>query len=55
MPVTAAGCLIDPPVSVPVAPITNRAATLADDPPDDPPGTSGVFEPFRRHGLITGL
>ncbi len=54
MPVNAAGCRIDPPVSVPVAPGHNRAATADDDPPDDPPGASGALPPsLRRHGEIT--
>src|SRR5262249_42086468 len=43
-----------PPVSVPVAPRQSRAATAAADPPDEPPGVSGVFEPRRRHGECTG-
>src|SRR5262249_39668429 len=30
------------------------AATAAADPPDDPPGTSGVLAPRRRHGDWTG-
>src|SRR5258707_58753 len=52
MPVNAAGCRIEPPVSVPVAPSARCAATAAADPPDEPPGTSGVFEPFRRRGEV---
>ena len=43
-----AGWRMEPPVSVPVATGVSRAATAAALPPDDPPGTSGVFEPFRR-------
>ena len=54
MPANAAGWRIEPPVSVPVAPSARCAATADAEPPDDPPGTSGVFEPLRRHGLITG-
>ena len=54
VPVTAAGWRIEPPVSVAVAPMQSRAATAADEPPDDPPGTSLAPEPFRRHGLTTG-
>ena len=50
MPVNAAGWRIEPPVSVPVAPSARCAATAAAEPPDEPPGTSGVFEPLRRHG-----
>jgi hypothetical protein len=54
MPVKAAGCRIEPPVSVPVAPRHRFAATAAADPPEEPPVTSGVLEPFRRQGEITG-
>ena len=54
MPVNAAGWRIEPPVSVPVAPRQRPAATAAAEPPEEPPGTSGVFAPFRRHGEITG-
>ena len=36
---SAAGWRIDPPVSVPRASGTSRAATAAADPPDEPPGT----------------
>src|SRR5450631_3765735 len=54
VPVKAAGWRIEPPVSVPVAPRHNCAATAAAEPPLDPPGTSGVFAPLRRHGEITG-
>ena len=54
MPVNAAGWRIEPPVSVPVAPSARRAATAAAEPPDEPPGTSGVFAPLRRHGDSTG-
>ncbi len=34
-----AGCLIEPPVSVPIVAGVNLAASAAEDPPDDPPGT----------------
>ena len=54
MPVKAAGWRIEPPVSVPVAPRQSPAATAAAEPPEEPPGTSGVFAPFLRHGEITG-
>ena len=54
MPVKAAGWRIEPPVSVPVAPRQSLAATAEAEPPDEPPGTSGVFAPLRRHGEITG-
>ncbi len=54
MPVKAAGWRIEPPVSVPVAPGAMRAATAADEPPDEPPGASGALPPSaRRHGEIT--
>ena len=53
MPVNAAGWRIEPPVSVPVAPSARCAATAAAEPPDEPPGTSGVFAPLRRHGEVT--
>ena len=42
MPVKDAGCLIEPPVSVPVAPKHKSAATAAADPPEDPPGAKGL-------------
>ena len=54
VPVKAAGWRIEPPVSVPVAPRHSCAATAAAEPPDEPPGVSGVFEPLRRHGETTG-
>jgi hypothetical protein len=54
MPVKAAGWRIEPPVSVPVAPGQSRAATAAEDPPDDPPGASGALPPsLRRQGETT--
>src|SRR5882672_11267342 len=52
--VKAAGWRIEPPVSVAVAPMQSSAATADADPPDEPPGTSVVLEPSRRHGLTTG-
>src|SRR4051812_18767602 len=52
--VNAAGCRIEPPVSVAVAPIHNCAATADAEPPDEPPGTRCASEPSRRHGLTTG-
>src|SRR6266404_5704706 len=52
--VKAAGWRIEPPVSVAVAPMQSSAATADADPPDEPPGTSAVLEPSRRHGLTTG-
>ena len=48
MPVKLAGWRIEPPVSVPVAPGSRRAATAAADPPDEPPGTR-----VASHGLRT--
>src|SRR6202035_1631442 len=51
--VNAAGCRIDPPVSVAVAPMHSKAATAEAEPPDEPPGTSVVLAPS-RHGLTTG-
>src|SRR6266571_8836408 len=46
MPQTDPGCRIDPPVSVPMASGASNAATAADEPPDEPPGTR-----LRSHGL----
>src|ERR1700704_1169182 len=54
MPVKAGACGIEPPVSVPVAPRHSPAATAEAEPPEDPPGTSGVLAPLRRQGEITG-
>src|SRR5207253_5276748 len=48
-PTRAAGWRIDPPVSVPSAPGTKRAATAAADPPEEPPGVRS-----RSHGLRVG-
>src|SRR4030088_1504997 len=48
-PQNAAGCRIDPPVSVPSDATQNPAATDAADPPDDPPGTRS-----RARGFSTG-
>jgi hypothetical protein len=45
-PQSAAGCRIDPPVSVPSASGANPAATAAADPPEEPPGTRSA-----SHGL----
>src|SRR5215472_6897991 len=49
MPHTAAGWRIEPPVSVPSASGASKAATAAEDPPEDPPGTFARF-----HGLWLG-
>ena len=46
VPVSAAGWRMEPPVSVAVAPRQRLAATAAAEPPDEPPGVSGVD--FRR-------
>src|SRR5512134_2834267 len=58
VPVSAAGWRIEPPVSVAVAARQRSAATAADEPPEEPPGTSlsSVRWPFliRRHGDTTG-
>ena len=43
-----AGCLIDPPVSVPIVAGVKLAANALEDPPDEPPGTK-----FFSIGLIT--
>src|SRR6187401_805764 len=45
---------MEPPVSVPVAARQRSAATAADDPPDEPPGTRFVLEFLARQGLNTG-
>ena len=44
-----AGCLMEPPVSVPVLATHNEAARLAADPPEEPPGTLVLSQ-----GLLTG-
>src|SRR5258708_12027072 len=49
MPQTAAGWRIDPPVSVPMPRGASNAATAAEEPPDDPPGTR-----LRSQGLRDG-
>ena len=48
-PQKLAGCLIEPPVSVPVEPKHKSAATAAAEPPDEPPGAKGVS--FLESGL----
>jgi hypothetical protein len=50
MPHTAAGCRIDPPVSVPMAPIASPAATAAPDPLLELPGARSVFHGLRAAG-----
>src|SRR5262249_22334994 len=54
VPVNAAGCRIEPPVSVAVAPRQRSAATAAAEPPDEPPGVSFASELPRRQGDTTG-
>src|ERR1700687_2485073 len=54
VPVNAAGCRMEPPVSVPVAPRHNCAATAAAAPPLEPPRTSLVLARVRPHGEVTG-
>jgi len=49
IPHTAAGCLIEPPVSVPMPSGASNAVTAADEPPEEPPGTR-----LRSHGLRDG-
>src|SRR5690349_24853286 len=49
VPVTAPGCRIEPPVSVPIASGASNAATAAADPPPEPPGIRS-----RSHGLWVG-
>src|SRR5260370_34152340 len=49
MPHRAAGCRIEPAVSVPTAIGAWYAATAAAEPPDEPPGTRSV-----SHGLCDG-
>src|SRR5919198_4959716 len=49
VPVSAAGCLIEPPVSEPSAHGARPAATAAAEPPEEPPGTR-----VGSHGLRVG-
>ena len=46
IPQRAAGCLIDPPVSVPVEMLVIPAATQAAEPPELPPGTNDFCQGF---------
>ena len=48
VPVKDAGCLMEPPVSVPIVVGVNYAAKADADPPEEPPGTK-----FLSIGLIT--
>ena len=43
-PQNAAGCRMEPPVSVPSESETSRAATDAAEPPEEPPVTRWVFQ-----------
>src|SRR5208282_1783220 len=52
VPVKAAGWRIEPPVSVAVAPRQSSAATAAAEPPEEPPGVSGWFDPRLRQGFV---
>ncbi len=54
-PVKAAGCLIEPPVSVPVAAGTKHAATAEAEPPEEPPGDKSKFQGFFYWAVITGF
>ena len=47
MPVTEAGCRIEPPVSVPMASGASKAASAAALPPPEPPGIRVVSHGFR--------
>ena len=49
MPQSAAGCLIEPPVSEPSAHGASPPATAAAEPPEEPPGTR-----VGSHGLRVG-
>ena len=51
VPQKEAGCLIEPPVSVPNATGAILAATAEADPPEEPPGTSAF--PSELQGLVT--
>ena len=51
MPQKAPGWRIEPPVSVPVAPRQRPAATAAAEPPELPPGTSGLSSPSPAPGV----
>src|SRR5258707_10569092 len=52
--VGAAGGRIEPRVWGRTGPRKRPAATAAEEPPDEPPGTSFTSEPLRRHGDTTG-
>ena len=54
VPVSAAGWRMEPPVSVAVAARHRPAATAAEEPPEEPPGTSLSVLPLRRQGDTTG-
>src|SRR5690348_4974610 len=50
MPHQAAGPRIDPPVSLPIAPMQKPAATATADPEEEPDGSSSRFQGFRAGG-----
>src|ERR1700755_712033 len=50
MPHQAAGPRIDPPVSLPIAPMHKPAATATADPEDDPEGSSVTSQGLRAGG-----
>ena len=50
MPHHAAGPRIEPPVSLPIAPMHNPAATATADPDDDPEGSSVTSQGLRAGG-----
>ena len=45
-----AGCLIEPPVSVPIVAGVNLAASAAEDPPDDPNDIGNIKLPCGTYG-----
>ena len=50
----AAGCLIEPPVSVPVAAMHKSADTAEEDPPEEPPGVSQSSISLLFQGFTAG-
>ena len=50
IPQKAAGCLIEPPVSVPVAASADLEATADAEPPEEPPGDTCLSN---NHGFLT--
>ena len=49
-----AGCLIEPPVSLPVAARHIFEATAQAEPPEEPPGTKSRLSLFALYGFIVG-